>query len=44
MNNTVSPTINKPATPVRVFKHCGEYGKEFVLAKANEAMMGPKAF
>lgn len=44
VKNSVIPTINKPTTPVRVFKHCGEYRKEFVLAKANGAMMGPKAF
>lgn len=44
VNNIASPTINKPTTPVRVFKHFGEYRKEFALAKANEAMMEPKAF
>lgn len=44
MKNIVSLTTNKPTTPVRVLKHPGEYRKEFVLPKANEAMMGAKAF
>lgn len=44
VNNAINPAINKPTTLVRMFKHCGEYRKEFVLAKANEAMMGPQAF
>lgn len=44
VNNAINPAINKPTTLVRVFKHCAEYRKEFVWAKANEAMMGPQAF
>lgn len=44
VNDTVSPTTNQPATSVRVFKHFGGYRKEVILAKANEAMMGQKAF
>ena len=44
MKNIDSLTTSEPTTPVRVLKHSGEYRKDFVLPKANEAMMGAKAF